>query len=96
MNLGRYAVALYDKKTGEGIRVFLDPDKIEPWSEIKNWFFKLKPKKEQDEQLLMRQIKEAGASICSIQHVRVASRMLEKQPQSRLCRLSALQGKLPC
>ncbi len=79
MNLGRYAMTIYDKQTGEGIRVFLDPAKIEAWSEIKNWFFKLKPKKEQDDQLLIRQIKEAGASICGIQHVRVAGRVLEKR-----------------
>jgi formylmethanofuran dehydrogenase subunit E len=79
LKLGRYAVTLYDKRTGEGIRVFLDPAKIEPWSEIKNWFFKLKPKKEQDDQLLMRQIEDAGASICSIQHVRVDGRLLDKR-----------------
>jgi len=79
LNLGRYAVTLYDKRTGEGIRVFLDPVKIEPWSEIKNWFFKLKPKKEQDDQLLMRQIEDAGASICSIQQVRIADGVLEKR-----------------
>ncbi len=79
MNLGRYAITLYNKRTGEGVRVFLDPRKIEPWSEIKNWFFKLKPKKEQDEKLLMKQIKEAGADVCSVQQVRVAGRVLEKR-----------------
>ena len=78
MNLGRYAMTLYDKQTGEGIRVFLDPKKVEAWSEIKNWFFELKPKKEQDDQLLVKQIKEAGASICSVQHVRVAGRILKR------------------
>ncbi|HUJ89377.1 MAG TPA: hypothetical protein VLX12_04215, partial [Syntrophorhabdales bacterium] len=57
---------------------FLDPAKIEAWPEIKNWFFKLKPKKEQDDRLLTRQINEAGTSICSIQHIRVAGRVLEK------------------
>ena len=79
INLGRYAMTLYDKSNGEGVRVFLDPAKIEAWSEIKSWFFKLKPKKEQDDQLLIRQIREAGAGICSVQHVKVAPRLLEKQ-----------------
>jgi formylmethanofuran dehydrogenase subunit E len=79
INLGRYALTLYDKQTGEGIRVFLDPAKIEAWSEIKSWFFKLKPKKEQDDQLLIRQIREAGTGICSIEHVKVTSRMLNRQ-----------------
>ena len=79
MNLGRYAMTLYDKQTGEGIRVFLDPKKVEAWSEIKNWFFKLKPKKEQDDQLLIRQIREAGTAICSVRRVKVAGRILEKR-----------------
>jgi formylmethanofuran dehydrogenase subunit E len=51
INLGRYAITLYDKSNGQGVRVFLDPAKIEAWSEIKGWFFKLKTKKEQDDQL---------------------------------------------
>jgi formylmethanofuran dehydrogenase subunit E len=79
INIGRFALALYDKSKGEGIRVSLDPVKLEAWPEIRSWFFKLKPKKEQDYKLLMEQIKEAGASICSIQKVRVASHFLKKQ-----------------
>jgi formylmethanofuran dehydrogenase subunit E len=76
INVGRYAVTFYDKKTGEGIRVFVDATKVGSWVEINNWYFKLKAKKEQDEELLMEQIREAGARICSIQHVKVANRFL--------------------
>ena len=71
INMGRYAIALFDKYNGEGVRVFLDPPKLEAWPEIKSWFFKLKPKKEQDSQLLMEQIKEAGTNICSVQQVKI-------------------------
>lgn len=78
-NIGRYALTLYEKSSGEGIRVFLDPAKIEAWPEIKNWLFKLKPKKEQDYELLMEQIKEAGTRICGIQHVKVTIRLLKKK-----------------
>jgi formylmethanofuran dehydrogenase subunit E len=78
INLARYAITLYDKKTGEGIRVFLDPAKVESWTEIKNWFFKLKSKEEQNDQLLLGQIKEAGGDICTARHVTVASRILQK------------------
>jgi formylmethanofuran dehydrogenase subunit E len=77
VNVGRYAVTFYDKKTGEGIRVFVDATKVGSWVEIKNWYFKLKAKKEQDEEFLMEQIREAGARICSIQHVKVANRFLK-------------------
>jgi formylmethanofuran dehydrogenase subunit E len=84
INMGRYAMTLYDKSKGEGIRIFLDPAKIEAWPEIKSWFFKLKPKNKQDYQLLMEQIKEAGTSIFSIQHVRVAIRLLEKKQRGEI------------
>jgi formylmethanofuran dehydrogenase subunit E len=78
VNIGRYALTLYDKETGEGIRVFIDPVKLEEWPEIKNWFFKLKPKREQDSLLLMEQVKKAESTICGTQRVRVARRFLEK------------------
>ncbi|NMC49480.1 MAG: trehalose-binding protein, partial [Desulfovibrio sp.] len=35
VNLGRYALALYDKYTGEGVRVWIDPAKLSMWPEIK-------------------------------------------------------------
>lgn len=70
-NFGKFAVTLYDKKTGNGTRVYLDAEKLKKWSEVYNWFFKLKTKKEQDLDLLMSQIKEAGHSMLSIQRVKV-------------------------
>ena len=71
INVGRFAICLYEKVRGEGVRVFLDPIKIERWSEIKTWFFKLKPKQEQDSQLLREQIRQAGSDICSIGQVEI-------------------------
>jgi formylmethanofuran dehydrogenase subunit E len=79
INMGRYAMTLYNKYTGEGVRVFVDTAKLEAWSEIKNWFFKLKPKKEQDDRLLVEQIRDAGANICSVQRVKVSPRFLERR-----------------
>ena len=78
MNFGRYAVTLYDKKSGKGVRVFVDPAKLEAWPEIKAWFYKLKGKKEQDVSLLMKEIEEAGSDICSVQQVVVADRIVKK------------------
>lgn len=82
IDTGRFAIIVYDKAKGEGIRVFVDPDKIEKWPEIKNWFFKLKPKKEQDTQLLMHQIKEAGTGILNFQTVMVGLVSLEKHKEN--------------
>lgn len=82
INIGRFAITFYEKYQGEGIRVFLDPTKIEAWPEIKSWFFKLKPKKEQDSQFLLKQIKEAGSNICSIQQVKVKPHFIKIQHRS--------------
>ena len=70
-NFGKFAVTLYDKKSGNGVRVYLDMEKLKNWSEVNSWFLKLKTKKEQDHDLLMSQIKEAGHSMLSMQRVRV-------------------------
>jgi formylmethanofuran dehydrogenase subunit E len=79
VNVGRYALTLYDKETGDGVRVFLDPAKLEQFPEIKAWFFKLKPKKEQDLARLLYEAKTAGASICGTQRVKVPHRLRDKK-----------------
>ncbi len=71
LDFGKFAVTLYDKKSGNGVRVYLDMEKLKKWSEVYSWFFKLKTKKEQDIDLLISQIKEAGYSMLSMQRVRV-------------------------
>jgi len=71
INFGRFAVTLYEKYTGHGVRVFLDTKKLEAWPEVRDWYLKKKKKKEQDSDLLMTQIKEAGHKLLSVQHVQV-------------------------
>ncbi len=79
VNVGRFALTLYDKETGEGIRIFIDAVKLEEWQEIKAWFYKLKTKQEQDFERLLHEIKTAGADICSIRNVKVASHLRGKK-----------------
>jgi len=59
----KFALTLYDKYTGEGCRVWIDTEKLESFQEIKSWFYKTKPKSEQDTNLLVKQICQAGADI---------------------------------
>lgn len=73
LNLGRYAVCLYDKHTGDGVRVYVDQAKLQEWDEIYSWFMKLKTKHEQDNVRLQEQILTAGQRICSIQPIHVKS-----------------------
>ena len=71
IDLGRFALILYEKHSGAGVRVFVDPQKMDPFPELKSWFFKLKSKKEIDNVLLLDEIREAGSSVCSFEEVRV-------------------------
>jgi formylmethanofuran dehydrogenase subunit E len=72
VNLGRYALCLYDKYSGDGVRVFLDPTKVDAWEHIADWYLKRKPKKEQDTESLLAQINAAGADVCSMQRVQIS------------------------
>lgn len=76
---GRFALTLYDKVGGKGVRVFLDASRLEQWEAIKEWFLKLKPKKEQDSQALTTQILDAGNAIYGTQNVTVSPRLLVKR-----------------
>ena len=72
VNVGRFAVTLYDKHNRKGIRIYLNVEALERWPAIKEWFLKLKPKQQQDRDRLLEQIKEAGTDICGIQPITVS------------------------
>jgi formylmethanofuran dehydrogenase subunit E len=71
VNSGRFSVSLYDKHTGEGVRVFVDPEKARAFPEINKWFFALVPKKQQDKERLMNEIKNSGAEILGMRRIKV-------------------------
>ncbi len=70
-NLGRYALSLADKHTGEGVRVSIDVKALENFPEIYSWFFKTKEKKDQDTQLLEQEIEKAGDRYLKYEYVTV-------------------------
>ncbi len=78
INLGRFALCLYDKSSGEGVRVFVDPQNVRAWPEVEAWLFKLKAKQEQDGQLLLEQIRQAGPTLYRIETVLVQPQLLGK------------------
>ncbi len=77
VNTSRYAMTFYNKYTGDGIRVYLDAEKLEKWPELRSWFLREKPKHEQDLDLIIKQFHDAGATIFSTQRVRVSPEFLE-------------------
>jgi formylmethanofuran dehydrogenase subunit E len=71
IDLGRFALTLFEKYTGNGVRVYVDSHKLDDWPELKAFFFKLIPKKEQDSEALMAEIYLANTSIFGVQRVQV-------------------------
>jgi formylmethanofuran dehydrogenase subunit E len=78
-NLGRYALALFDKYTGEGQRVWINPNKLDDWPEIRDWFLKRKSKQEQDSERLFAEIEEAGDCYLEVAPVQVSRKYLHKR-----------------
>jgi len=79
INLGRFALSLYDKHSGKGVRVFVDAQKVRAWPEVEAWLFKLKTKQEQDGQLIVEQIRQAGPELYGIETVLVQHQFLGKR-----------------
>ena len=86
---GRFAVALYDKYTGEGMRVFLDAAKLRDFPEIRAWFLREKRKEDQDMGMLLDELRRAGGGIFTISPVRMSPAFLEgkkrKKSPIRIC-----------
>lgn len=104
-NFGIYAVSLFNKHTGGGVRVRLAPERLAAYPNLRCWLLKLKPKKDQDTPALMEEIRVAGASVCTITAIQVRPEHLEKRSKGAiaLCPLCgdaypASHGKLcrPC
>lgn len=79
LSIGRFAVTMYEKQSGRGVRVNLDMKKLENWPEVRDWYLKRKTKKEQNFELLLAQIKEAGHGLLSVRQVRVEPEKLRRK-----------------
>ncbi len=79
VNVGRFALSFFEKYTGNGVRVYVDNQKLDDWPEVKAFFFKLKPKKEQDFEALMGEINLAHTSIFGVQKVMIDMDSIESQ-----------------
>lgn len=82
IDVGRFAVAFYDKYSGEGARVNLEQSRLGPWPEINAWFLNYREKKMQDTQLLFSQIREAGTGIYQVRKIQVSREFLKKPRKS--------------
>jgi len=71
VDYGRFAVSVYDKDNGEGIRVWVDLNKLEHFPDVFNWFLKRVPKKALPLEVLLPAILLAGREMFSYGHVQV-------------------------
>jgi formylmethanofuran dehydrogenase subunit E len=76
--LGRYALTLFDKRSGRGVRVFVNPAQLEPYPETRYWFFGVKPKRKDKSDLLIDEIGRARESLYGVQDVRVKPELVSK------------------
>ncbi|OPY64851.1 MAG: FmdE, Molybdenum formylmethanofuran dehydrogenase operon [Syntrophorhabdus sp. PtaU1.Bin002] len=95
INVGRFALTLYDKDNYEGVRAFLDMEKVETWPEIKAWYLKLKSKKEQEKGKLIQEIKDAGDLIISLQKVRVQPHIAKRKHKGSIAICSRCHEAYP-
>lgn len=84
VDLGRFALALYDKTEGSGVRVCIDPAKLQNWPEFYGWLYKRKPKQEQDAGRLQAEIRAAGEQVLAVRTVRVQPRFLGKHSKGQI------------
>jgi formylmethanofuran dehydrogenase subunit E len=78
-NSGVYALSLFDKYTGEGVRVRLDPAKLDKFPHTRCWLMKSASKPDQDSQALRREIREHGPEMLSVSRVTVRPEVVRKR-----------------
>jgi formylmethanofuran dehydrogenase subunit E len=83
-NFGIYAVSLFNKRTGEGVRVRLDPSRLDAYPNIQTWLLKLKPKKDQNTPALLEEIRLAGASVSTCTPIQVRPEHMEKRSKGAI------------
>jgi len=78
VDTGRYALTLYNKYTGDGVRVFLDAKKLDEWPAVRGWFLKEKPKRDQILEEILDEFRSAGTGIYGMERVKVKKRYVRK------------------
>lgn len=84
LNLGRYALSLYDKRSGSGIRVYVDSRKTAAFPAVHDWFHKLKAKRDQNVERLLLEIREAATRIYTLETVTVREHLLKRRKKGAI------------
>ncbi len=84
LNLGRYAVVLYDKKNGAGWRVHVDTERLQKWNHLRDWFMGLVDKQNQPEGALREQIRHGGLDACKMSRIQIKPQFLGKKHKGKI------------
>lgn len=94
-NNGRYAMSLFNKYNGKGVRVYLDYEKLDKYPAILEWLMKLKPKREQNSERLQEEIKEAETSVFSVQEIEALPEYYGKHSKGAVIRCAMCHEPIP-
>ncbi len=95
LHLGRFALALYDKTNGEGVRVSLDHDRMEEFPELAAWFFKRRPREQCKDDALMGEIRGASPLILRANPVKVNAGQLRRAKKGAIIRCPSCGESYP-
>lgn len=79
VNLGKFALSLYQKRQGDGVRVFVSPKKLESFPFVWNWFMKKGLKDTRDQNQLVEAISRVAPFVISVQRVKLQERFLKRR-----------------
>ena len=68
------------------MRVRLDAERLRAYPDVRSWFLKEKPKKEQDSEAIARQIREGGFDMLSSAPVQIHPDILARQGKGPVVR----------
>lgn len=95
LDLGRFALALFEKSKGRGIRVSIDAHELKSRPALHTWMFKLKPKHEQDTPSLVDELRSVGSRILKIETIQVARQHLGKVSKGTIATCSGCAEAYP-
>lgn len=84
LNFGRYALTLYDKKKGEGVRVYIDGHKLPICKNFYDWFFNYVDKKDLPSGVLLEEIRLHGEEVCGVEAVTVDAAFRKRAKKGRV------------
>ncbi len=70
-DMGKLAVTLFDRKSGEGVRVFVDSKNLDKYPEMSKWIMRTVDKKDQDADILRDEIMSHATEVLSVMKVTV-------------------------